>query len=356
MSRQDARKPRLEKEERPRVDEQAERRRELFFLERKPIKQYVRHYGWLEVIRDYVEQRRNDGVNRPIRYLTFPGPAATDVGVLWRAGLLDRTKDGFPDVVICDEKHAGEAQRVLGTVRAVSSQPFNRAIQEELAPYFPVDVVNLDMYGTVITGSPSRKRAVRTLRAIRQVIHLQRGQGFLLLLTCSTDDPSARIYLEDCLSKNLNEASFREAYLERYQVLDTSPFNDDYRAFVGLVLPKAIGRMARERGYRIAERFAAKYDSKGHHILCHSFELEPLGRKEPSEKYETCFEKVKWDELNEELLDSVRELANKAYVEFIPTLAQRDLLDVQEILRADSDLAAEMRKQAESLIGWEKQE
>jgi len=359
VSRRDARKPRLDKEERPRVHEQAERRRELFFLEREPIKQYVRHYGWLEVIRDYVERRRNDGVDRPISYLTFPGPAATDVGMLWRAGLLARTDSGFPDVVICDEEYADEALGVLGTVRGVSRQPFELAVLNELVPYFPIDVVNVDIYGAVVTGHADRREALRRLAAIRRVIWLQRGQSFLLLLTTSTDDQTARKYLENILVQNFDEDDFREVYLNQYKALDLTPFQDDYRTFVSVVLPKVIGKMARDRGYGVVEHFTAKYFSRGgHRMLCHSFELEPLGEREPKSKYKPRFKKIRWDrldELSEELSNRARKLACIAYEQFIPTLLQRDLPDVSEILQANPGLAAEMREQAESLIGWESQ-
>lgn len=356
MSRRDIRRQKLEKE-RQRLHEQAERRRKHFFLERDPVKQYVRHFGWLQVVQDYVQRRRSDGVDRPLTYLTFPGPSATDVGLLWRAGLLVRTDDGFPHVVICDEKHADEALKVLGTVRGVSKQPFDKAMRDELVPYFPIDVVNLDIYGAVVTGHSKRREALRTLTAIRRVFWLQKGQSFLLLLTTSTDDRAAHRYLETVLLQNLDEGDFREAYLRRYEVLDLTPFHQDYRAFVSVVLPKVIGRIARDRGYRVVEHFTAKYDRRSHRMLhrmlCHSFELEPLGVRDPKSKHKPRFKRIRWDELNEELSNRARKLAGIAYEEFIPTLLQRDLTDVSEMLQADPELETEVTEQAQSLIGWE---
>jgi hypothetical protein len=346
-------------EEGQRLREQAQRRRDLFFLERQPVKQYVRHFGWLQVIQDYVQQRREDGIDRPISYLTFPGPAATDVGMLWRAGLLVRTDTGFPGLVICDEDHADEALAILGTVRGVSRQPFDSAVRNELVPYFPVDVVNVDIYGALVTGHPSRLKALRRLAAIRRVFWLQKGHSFLLLLTTSTDDQIARRYLENVLVQNFDEDPFREAYLERYEALELTPFQGDYRTFVSIVLPKVIGKMARDRGYGVVEHFAAKYDSEGgHHMLCHSFELEPLGTRRPQNKYKPRFKKIRWDELdelNEELSNRARKLATIAYEEFIPTLVRRELPDILEILQGDPDLAAKMLEEAESLVGWERQ-
>jgi hypothetical protein len=171
MTKKGDRGPQFE-EEYQRLRDQSEHRKRLFFLDRDTIKQYVRHFGWLQVIQDYVERRQNDGVDRPLRYLTLPGPSATDIGLLWCAGLLVRTNDGFPDVVICDEEHADEALAVLGAVDYASKLSFKNAVQEELVPYFPFDVINLDMYGAVITTSPKRRKALSTLIAIRRVFYL----------------------------------------------------------------------------------------------------------------------------------------------------------------------------------------
>jgi len=352
MSKRTKRKPMIA-EEAKRLRQQSEDQVENFFLDRDPIKQYVRHFGWLQVVQNYVEKRRNDGVDRPLKYLTLPGPNAPDVGLLWRAGLLVRNDNGFPDVVICDKEHADDASKVLGAVGGVSRQWFHEAVLQELEPCFPFDVINLDMYGPVVTSSPNRDWALRTLAGIRRAVRLQKGQSFLLLLTNSTDDEPARTYLEGVLLQNFNEDDFTEAYLERYKTLDLIPFRNNYRAFVSLVLPKAIAKMARDRGYRITEHFVAKYDRESHHLLCHSFELEPLGGRDPAKKYEPRFKSIVWDELNEELSSHIQKLAINAYAEFIPTLVPRDPLDVLEIFNTKPSLKAEMTKEAESLIGWQ---
>jgi hypothetical protein len=256
---------------RQQLHEQASRKR--YFLEDDPIKQYVRRFGWLAIIQDYARRRQEDGVNRPLRYLTLPGPAATDVGFFWRERLLEKAGDAWPHLVICDEEHASEALKVLGKVHGVSSKPYFEAVKGDLAPYFPFDVINLDMCNPVITGAFDRRRALRILRAIRQTIYLQRGQGFLLLLTCATTDRSATKYLRQRLDSNFQDDRFRESYIDRYGVRDPSPFENDYRAFVGLVLPKVIGMYARDRGYKVTEHFAAKYDRQHSQILSQSFEL-----------------------------------------------------------------------------------
>jgi hypothetical protein len=359
MSKRTERRHRFAEEGR-RFRKQSEDQVETFFLDNEPIKQFVRHVGWLQVIQNYVEKRRSDGFDRPLKYLTLPGPSAPDVGLLWRAGLLVRDDNGFPNVVICDDEHADDALKVLGAVRGVSKRPFDEAVSHELSPYFPFDVINLDMYGAVVTSGTHRDRALRTLAGIRRAIWQQKGQRLLLLLTTSTDDEPARKYLEDVLLQNFNEDNFKEAYLERYQALDLNPFQNDYRTFVSLVLPKAIGKMARDRGYKITEHFVAKYDRTKHakptsHMLCHSFELEPLGGREPKKQHEPRFRRVVWDELTEELSMRARDLANSAYAEFICTLLRRDPVDVVDILNTNPRLKTDMAKEAKSLVGWQNQ-
>lgn len=353
MSKRQERGPRSE-EEYQRLREQSERQVTLSVWDRNPIKQYVRRFGWLEVIQGFVERRLEAGVDRPLKYLTIPGPNASDIRFLWQAGLLYRDTDGFPYVVICDRDNADEALKVLGAVGGVSRQSFDKAMRKELPPYFPFDVINLDICGAVIIGHTDRRQALMTLTAIRRAFWFQKGQGFLLLLTTSTDNQSARRYLEGVFWQNLNEDNFPEAYLDRYKVLDLSPFQKDYRTFVGLVLPKVIGRMARNRGYKVAERFAAKYNSRGgHRMFCCSFEFEPLGGREPAKKYEPRFKSARWDkldELSEELSNRARTLASIAYGDFIPDLVRRELLDIADILRTNPELESELTSEAESLI------
>jgi hypothetical protein len=349
MPKREERRQRLEEEAR-RLREQAERQVTVAVWDRGPLKQYVRRFGWLQIIQDYVERRREAGVDRPLRYLTLPGPNASDIGLLWRAGLLVRTTDGFPYVAICDKDNADIVSRNLGVLLGVSDRWFYQAVPQELSGLFPFDVINLDLPGAVITSHPKRDRAVRRLEAIQRVFRLQRGQSFLLLLTASTDDKSARPRLEELLFDNFDDNPFTEAYLSRYGVLDATPFQDDYRAFVRLVLPKLVGWIARDSCYKAVEHFVAKYDRPTHRLICHSFELEPLGRRQPAKKYEP--RRNFWEELTEKISDTTRRLADQAYEEFVPTLVQSDPDDVLRILAENPDLEAELKSEAESLIGW----
>jgi hypothetical protein len=87
-------------------------------------------------------------------------------------------------------------------------------------------------------------------------------------------------------------------------------------------------------------------------MLCHSFELEPLGRRESSKKYEPRFADIAEEELTKALSKRGPQLATSAYEEFLPKLVQRDLQDISETLRVDPGLEARMKQEADSLIGW----
>jgi hypothetical protein len=215
-------------------------------------------------------------------------------------------------------------------------------------------VINLDLCGAVVTGVQPRDRAMRRLVGIRRIFQLQRGQGFLLLLTTSTDDSSAIRHLSDTFENNLDEEAFAEAYDRRYQVLDLSPFEGDFRGLVRLILPKVIARMARRRGYGVVEHFVARYDREAHRMLCHSFELEPLGHTVSAKKYETRFRRkdTAWDELREELPSRARIAAEAAYMGFVPELVVRDPIDVPAALAADPELETGLSTEAYSLIRW----
>jgi len=87
-------------------------------------------------------------------------------------------------------------------------------------------------------------------------------------------------------------------------------------------------------------------------MICHSFEFEPLGRRDPGKKYEPRFRHILWDELTEELPNPARRQAARAYEDFLPMLLQRDPQDVPSILAGDPNRKAELKNEAVSLVGW----
>ena len=342
-----------------RLREQAERQVAASVWDRDPIKQYVRRFGWLQVTQGFVERQREAGVERPLKYLSIPGPNASDIGLLWQAGLLAREDDGFPYVAICDRTSAEQVVANLGRLLGYSNRWLHEAVRgprSQLASLFPFDVINMDISHPVISGSARRTHALRNIEAIRWMFQLQCGQGFLLLLT-TLPDSEAQGRLERVLLNNLdNEEGFRAAYARRYGSLCAGPCIEDHTAFTQLVVPKVIAGIARDLGYASREHFAARYGRQGadgtrYEVICHSFEFIPLGRS-GANRYTPRFREVPQDVMSDELSNRVRIQSIRAYEDLLPTLVQREAQDVQEALNENSNLEAELRHEAESLIRW----
>src|SRR5205807_3052252 len=116
-----------------------------------PVKQYVRRNGWLNIIREYTARQHREGVNRLLKFLTLPGPNASDVGLLWRERILQQNDKGQLNVAICDKENAARVATNLGSLGGPLAYS-NRLLHEELRDsngvfneHFPFDVVNLDM-------------------------------------------------------------------------------------------------------------------------------------------------------------------------------------------------------------------
>ena len=95
------------------IRQEARAKREAQLWDSDPQKQYIRRYGWLEIIQDYQTRRRNSGIEKPLKYLTLPGPNSSDIGMLWKAGLVEKTDDGTFHVAICDKDFAEYVENYL---------------------------------------------------------------------------------------------------------------------------------------------------------------------------------------------------------------------------------------------------
>jgi hypothetical protein len=329
-----------------------------YYEKRDSRKQFVRRFGWLEVITAYVQGLRDAGVNRPWKYLTLPGRNSIDIGLLWKSEVIDKTSDGRLSVAICDKKYAELVISDLakfGGLLAYSNKPLDEELDEAssaLKEQFPFDVINLDLTNPLIPAKHSTN-----LKIIEWIFKLQKGQGFLLLLTTRPDN-GARNRLLTILRQNLqHEEQFKTAYVGRYTRPDPQLCLNDYTAFTQIIFPKALARWARNRGYKTYERFAAKYRrSNQFDMICHSLEFEPLGIRIAAKRYTPRFQttsQTSIDEmLNEELSSAVRTAANNAYAEFISTLPGRAATNIVQALASDRALERELGDESESLIGW----
>ena len=347
--------------------QEAEAERDSLLWDRDPQKQYIRRYGWLEVIQDYIKQRYQAGVKKPIKYLTLPGPNASDIGLLWKAGILATSDEGTIPVAICDRKYAALVVTRLnkvGRLLAVGSRYLRQELADggELRDNFPFDVINLDLCNPFILET--KKDDFSTLN---WVFRLQRGQSFLLLLTTKPEsNPPPK--LVTLLQHNISEVpEFQQAYMERFGSDELPLCLADSTFFAQLAFPKAIARLARFFGYGVTEHFAANYLRRSNHesyqMISHSFEFVPLGRNDDCVaapwgklKYEPYFSRVPRDAAEEKLFNlrspQHEQLANEAYRRFITTLLKRSSRNVTTILDENSQLKNELQNEADSLIQW----
>lgn len=348
-------------EDAQRIREEAEGDVKIATWDLDPLKQFVRRNAWLNIIRQYTDRQHRDGVNRPLKFLTLPGPNASDIGLLWRERVLQQNDQGQLNVAICDRENAAKVAANLGNFGGPLAYS-NRLLHVELADpngvfnqHFPFDVVNLDMCQCLIPV-----RSVTGLFTLRWIFRLQRGQSFLLLLT-TKPDPAAQARLIANITQNLaNEPTFRAAYEERFGNNDPTECLRDYTVFTQIVFPKVVARMARDYGYRSRERFACRYqrndEGATYDMICHSFEFEQLGRKKASLKYSPRIPDAMPRELDDvfhnNLSVSVLTSAATTYGEFIRYLPTRIPVDVVQTVAGNAALEQRLTREAERLQQW----
>ncbi len=339
---------------------EAEQRKQIATWNREPLKHYVRREGWGTVIEVFLHKLRACGITRPWKYLTFPGPDALDIGFFYQKRLLDVTPNGRLSVAICDQENADKVALRLekfGGVLASSQQWLHVALMnagDALVREFPFDVINMDLCNSLILQNRNN------LRALDQVFALQRGQGFLLLLT-SRPEPNQRDEHLGILADNLqNEPEFQDMYTAKYGTNEPEACLDDYTTFTQIVFSKIIAKYGREFGYKVCEHFTARYRKPdGFDMITHSFELDPIvGKRQCSTKYEPRFPEPHRDRIEQmirgELPKRVREEADGEYTEFICCLPDREVLNINEFLADKPALVDDLTRDAASLETWMK--
>jgi len=340
------------------VRREAEARQQISTWNREPLKHYVRRVGWESVVLAFLTKLRACGVTRPWKYLTFPGPDALDIGLFYQKRLLDVTPDGKLSVAICDRENADKVALRLqkfGGVLASSEKELQDALIDPhnvLVQEFPFDVINLDFCNSLIR--PNRNN----LKALDQVFALQRGQGFLLLLTSRPDQNQRDEHLEILADNLRNEPEFQEAYTGKYLTNNPRACLNDYTTFTQIVFSKIIARYGRIFGYRVDEHFTARYRKlDGFDMVSHSFELDPIvGRRQCAAKYEPRLPLPPRDRVEQvlrgELPQKVRQEAEMGYKRFIANLPTRQVLNVNEFLAGQQALFVELINEAASLETW----
>ena len=327
-----------------------------------PVKHYVRRFGWLEIIQEYRTRRSGHGVNTPLKFLTLPSKNATDIGLLYANGLVAKNNDGKLNVAICDDTYAEMVVSNLskvGSLLAYSKKRLHLALRddESIINQFPFDIINMDLCNPLIP-----EKTMENQEALKWIFKYQRGQSFLLLLTTRVDNSiSNSRHLLGVLNHNLADVpSFREAYLRRYGNLDTRSCSNDAVNFIQIVYPKIIARYGRYYGYRTIEHFTANYRrNRFYSMACHSFEFEPLARRDAQKRYEPRIDKILRDETEErvygEFSPAHQTEALSAYVRFIESLPERNSEAVNQRLDNDNKLRRHLERESTGLNEWWKQ-
>lgn len=324
-----------------------------------PVKHYVRRFGWLEIIQRYREQRLNDGIETPLKILTLPSKNATDIGLLFNNGIIAKDDNGKLNVAICDDTYSEKVVANLskvGSLLASSKKRLHLALQEDesIISQFPFDVINMDLCNPLVP-----EKTIENQEALKWMFKYQRGQSFLLLLTTRADNNIGNSkHLLDVLNHNLADVpSFSESYLRRYGNLDPHSCSRDAVNFIQIVYPKVVARYGRYYGYRTVEHFTAHYRRNHFYSMaCHSFEFEPLARRDPKKKYEPRIDKILWDEVEERVYGEFSPAhqieAVNAYVSFIESLPERESDRVDEILERNDRLKKSLNREAVGLHEW----
>ncbi len=324
-----------------------------------PLKQFVRRYGWLDVIKSYIKRCRDEGYSKPWRYLTLPGPNASDIGFLLKEGILERIDDGTNrlNVAICDVDNAEQVANYLGDwggLLAVSPNWLHKELNRKdsnLDQYFPFDVINMDLCDCLYPPSNDDN-----LRALEWIFLKQCGRSFLLFVTTNPRD-LARDQLVKILEQNMkHSAGFKQAFVQRYKTNAVVPATRDNISFAQITLPKIIARLARENGYEMQEHFVARYKgNRRDEIIAHSFEFEPIGLKGRS-KFEPRFDFTPHSSIRSrfqrDLSQAVQTVAQQKYETFIQVLPTRQSLDITAKLKGDKALNDKLESEAKALDRW----
>ena len=325
-------------------------------------KQYVRMYGWLQHIKDFVLRRTEAGVTTPFKYFTLPGPNMTDIGLLWNAGLIEPI-NGKVNIAICDREYADQVVIQIGQLGveflAYSDLVLHEALKGKkstLREHFPFDVINLDLCNALLTGT----RKYGNLEALQWMLRFQRGQRFLLLLTTRANEK-----FDDDLVKLLRhnyerEPAFKATYDAISQQMKREPLKDS-TLFSRIVFPTLIAKYAVKFGYKVIEHFAAYYSrpmgNQDHYdMLTHTFEFVPLKSLALRETFLPCFEKIPQNEHQEQtrilLAKEEKDNLTEEYYNFVNSLPTKRFINIDQLLKENPTLLATMQDEERVLSGW----
>jgi hypothetical protein len=327
-----------------------------------PKKQYVREYGWKDVIHEFVKIREAEGLTQPIRYLTLAGANATDIGILYRAGLL-QLHQGKLQVAICDKDNALNIQNSLrttvGEVLVATTKDLHKALRDEnddLVQMFPFDVINCDFCDTALKCIPDDD-SYPNIESINKIFEYQRGKDFLLFLT-SRAMAAVHPDILDVIKDNLEIAEFNNAYVEVYGDESPQKCTKDLTQFSLIIYSKLIAKFAKNFGYKISDKFVAKYDrgkkDGRYYMITMSFFLESqFSSRTPQRKYEPKFTRRQLLLNGNRIPDYMLKKAEELYGPYVVQLLNaRNVLNISELLEQNTQLSARLEKREQGYDRW----
>lgn len=210
-----------------------------------PEKQFVRREGLKETQR-FIDYRKSLNYSNPIKYFTFPGKNASDIGLLYAEGII--SKEEFSNqVAICDEGNAlflqNEFHRNIGDFLVATTKRLENALSDsndDLVKCFPFDVINLDFCDT-LTRFESEVDNFPNLDSIWKILEYQRNIDFLLFITTrELIDPHNRI--KGVIIDNFKYISFKDIYTQKFHSEDINACLQDSLFFTQLFTLKIISR------------------------------------------------------------------------------------------------------------------
>lgn len=328
----------------------------------EPAKQYVREEGWLAAASRYVSDMRAAGISRPVKYFTLPGDEAIDIGVLYKAGIIQPENGKWKNVAICDKTSAATVRNNLGELGALSDERLDIALGKHkggLIEFFPVDIINLDFYSGWLITAPDERSTMQNINTLQRILSLQRGQRLLVFIThrIALQDYSGenRDIFDTLIKDNLQNEEFRGCYREVYGGDDSSLCMKDLAKFGMIAVPKIIAHIANDAGYQIKETFAGRYshEEKRYWIASHNILFRPLGRASNSAEYlPRSGERRASHPTLRVVSPRIREAVHRVNGDFVRGILRREATDVSKLLNSEKGLMDRMRASVSAFAGW----
>ena len=258
--------------------------------EKRREKEVMRGF-WIEEAKAYSKQYPEDPY--PL-FLTLPGPAAHDVRLLTKQGLLDLTESGAVAEnqqfrVVCIE---ADGMAVAELNRQFPGMKIMEGKVEDLLAWkswyawppkkdrdlFRARVVNLDLNNMLLARRADGSVAFPVIELIRKLLHLHAKPQQLrwtLCLTLHGKIPwtgevaeSAQAFMRENLHRDVEfrvraTSALTQEFVERLETVNTLDFGNltrvEQQRFLMVFVPKSIAQVVQNSGWRLVTKHNCRY-------------------------------------------------------------------------------------------------